>query len=184
MEFGQIQAGVVLEIPDDIDPDLFRSLFREKILNAEDLAPIVWAADEKRARPIPHAPMSPVDELAPSVSVYLEGTWKDDGPDPEAAPDLLAYVNHDLEFLRDYLSGFQLLESPRPMRVSGCDAVEFTIHFQWAHLDLAETVHMRQRMLYILQDPVIYSFIMLDHPELDPPLIHDFTGIIDSICIL
>jgi len=185
MEFGQIQAGIQLEIPEDIDPDLFHSLFRERVLNDDNIAPIVWAADMPRMKPIPGVPMSPIAAIAPAISVRLEGTWwDDDGPEPDGPPDLLGYAKHDLQMFQRRLPGCGVLEVPKPMRVSGCDAVDFLFRYHHAHEDIYGTVLTRQRTLYALQDPFIYSFGMVDYPDLDPPLTHDFTAFIDSICIM
>ena len=176
-EVSRTKEGMLLD-SDDFDPVRWSEFIRTD----RTYSAFVVVGDMARARSLPgwRGPAEP-DVIAPGISVQFEGTWEGDGPDPNGPCSLKAFVARDLDSFAAAYRNFRLRGSPRPTRISECEAIEYIAEYGFAHASIRAPVPMRERVLYIHQDPSIYSIRMWDYPELSPSLTYDFDSFIRTI---
>jgi hypothetical protein len=179
-EVRRTKAGMLLDL-EGFDTERWAEFIRTD----QTYAAFVVVADMARARSMPgwQGPGDP-DVIAPGISVQFEGTWEDDGPAPGTPFSLAAFVEQDLRNFRRAYPFFRLHGPPTERRISEAEAIEYVAEYGFRHANLAVPVPMRERVLYVHQNPAIYSIRMWDYPTADPPLVHDFESFIPTIRIL
>jgi hypothetical protein len=177
-DIGRTKAGMLLDL-DGFDPDAWAEMLSAQ----KKFEAFVVAADMRCARLAPGA-TSEDATIAPGVSVSYEGTWEEDGPAPDAPSSLTSFVARDLHLFRQGYGEFRFLKPPASPTVSGCEAVEYTARYLYAHRYIQRPIPMRERVLYVHQVPAIYSIRMFDYPEITPPLEHQFDEVIASLRVL
>lgn len=166
------QEGIQLQ-----DPEMSDAV-REYVQSDDTHAPFVVLADVLRARAT-GAASKDVDQLAAMVYTSFEGTLQGAEPE-EAVATLEEYVADDLELFAVNYMNLRLLQRPISLIISECEAVEYRCTYHFQHIEIAVPIPVRERTVYVLQEPAIYSIRMVDYPDLDPPLAHDFGAILES----
>ena len=180
MQTSRVKEGMLLDVP-GFDHERWAAFIREDT----KYSPFVVVADMARGQPIPGwQGTGDPDALAPGISAQFEGTWEHGGPDPSAPFSLLAYVKRDLFSFADVYRRFQVVRAPEARQISGCEAVEYWAAYEYRHRQTPLGAPMRERVLYVHQDPAIYSIRMWDYPELPKPIVHDFDSFIPTIHVL
>lgn len=180
-EATRTKSGMLLDFA-GFDPERWAEFIQQD----EKYAAFVVVGDMARSQPMPgwKGGAEP-DVIAPGISVQFEGTWAEDGPYPRGQPvSIPAFVERDLKNFSRAYANYRLLQVPAPRRISGCDAVEYLASYGYKHRQVAGAIPMRERVLYIHQDPAIYSVRMWDYPELRPALEYSFDSFIPTIQVL
>jgi len=113
------------------------------------------------------------DTLAPMLCVAYEGNCEDDPP-----LSLLRRVEEVLPFYVEAFRECKVVSAPHGGALSDCESVEYTITFLFGHQNLPEWIPTRERVMWVAQDPAIYSVHMYDFPAVSPELVEDFDPIL------
>jgi hypothetical protein len=173
------QAGISLEF-EDLDAEAFAEYLRSCSIHT----PYVTVANLAGARFLPEARSSDVDQMATLAFIAFEGTWADDGPEGNEPFSLTWWVERDLSYFATGYSEFQLRSGPKELVVSEYAAVEYVAEYAFAHADLPFSVPMRERAIYIHQDPSIHGVRMVDYPQADPSMTFDYSGFVQSLVFM
>jgi len=157
-EMGELKAGLIL------NPDA-PGLAQELLATCED--PILVITRE------PFSADS--DSFGPGVTVFLEDYNEAlEGSHEQAVRD-------EILGSRAILPGYDLLEEPRPVSVSGCSAYEFRASFLFKHHKLKEPTPVNMRVLSVYQKPALYDIKMYDSPDLGPEYTFAYDDFVASV---
>jgi hypothetical protein len=173
-DVGEMAAGRLISEDDDELNTIFQSL-------TEAHLPLVVVSAPQLA--IPEARFGP-HEIAPVISVHLEDTLPIRGRDPHLPFDLREHVAIDLDHFHELVAGFRLLKDPRRITLSNCEAIEYWATYPFLHEALPTGCPVRERTIYVTQNPAIYGIRMCDYPERSSLLTHDFDGFVKTIRIM
>ena len=122
-------------------------------------------------------------EVRPVITLHIEGLVPERSAESGLPFDLLEYVSEDLDNFASVLQAYHLQWGPEPTRVSDCEAVEYRATYLYVHEEMPEPIPMRERCLYVAQNPRIYGIRMCDFPEHDVRLAFDFDEFVTTIAI-
>ena len=147
------------------------------LADPDENQPLVIAANSAVAREIVGAhSYTDDDTLAPILCVAHEGEREE----WDSSSSLMDLVESDLGVYAELYRCFDVVSGPRAGQLSGCKTVEFTTKFLFGHQNLPEWIPTRERVMYVDQDPAVYSLHMYDFPWVSPELIQDFDPILNA----
>jgi len=125
----------------------------------------------------------PVGEIAeveyarfsPSITIFSNAEDRDD-----VAADFETLVSQGIEYFRETLRDYLILEPPRFQMVSMCPAVRYTAQFVFEHRAIAPTV-VRDMTLVIDQGQRVYSVHLYDSPAIGETIGGEFDAFMGSL---
>jgi len=125
----------------------------------------------------------PVGEIAadeytrfsPSITIFSNADERDD-----VAADFGTLVSQGIEYFRETLRDYMILEPPRFQMVSMCPAVRYTAQFLFEHRAMLPTV-VRDVTLVIDQGQRVYTVHLYDSPAIGETIGGEFDAFMGSL---